>query len=512
MPGKRSPMRKITEVLRLKFEADLSHDQIARVVGLSKGVVGKYVGLAKAQGLSWPLPEGMDEATLEAKLYPVRQASTRFVEPDHAGMHTELKRKGVTLQLLWSEYVAEVGERAYRYTQFCEHYRRWVKRQKRSMRQLHRAGEKLFIDYCGPTVPIMDVTTGELRQAQVFVAVLGASSYTYAEATWTQELPQWIASHQRAFAFFGGVVQLLVPDNLRSGITKACRYDPEPNATYQELARHYGCAILPARPYKPKDKSKAEIGVQVVERWILARLRHHTFFSLAELNAAIRELLVELNARPFQKLPGSRKSAFESLDKPALKPLPETPYEYAEWQQAKPGIDYHVAVDKRYYSVPHRFIGQVLDVRTSAGCVEVFHKGQRIAAHPRSHTELFSTLPEHMPSSHRQHREWSPGRFLNWAQQIGPATLEVVKRQLEDLPHPEHGYRRCLGLLNHARRYGKERLDAACARALAIHSPSYRSVSSILKQGLDRQVLPEEDPEQGELPLHVNVRGPGYYH
>jgi transposase len=254
------------------------------------------------------------------------------------------------------------------------------------------------------------------------------------------------------------------------------------------------------------------VGVQVVERWILARLRHHTFFSLSELNAAIRELLVELNARPFQKLPGSRQSTFESLDKPALKPLPHTPYEYAEWKQAKPGIDYHVEVDKRYYSVPHRWIGHVLDVRASATVVEVFHKAQRIAAHPRSHTKPFSTLPEHMPSSHRQHREWSPGRFLNWAGQIGPATLEVVKRQLQDLPHPEHGYRRCLGLLNHARRYGKERLEAACERALAIHSPSYRSVSSILKQGLDRQPLSEEDAEQGELPLHGNVRGPGYYH
>ena len=505
-------MRKITEVLRLKFEARLSHEKIALAVGLSKGAVGKYVSLAKSQGLSWPLPAGMDEAELEARLYPPRRASTRFIEPDHAKIHTELKRKGVTLQLLWSEYVAEAGERAYRYSQFCEHYHQWRQRQKRSMRQVHRAGEKLFIDYCGPTVPIVDTTTGELRQAQVFVAVLGASSYTYAEATWTQELPQWIASHQRAFAFFGGVVELLVPDNLLSGVTKACRYDPQPNATYQELARHYGCAILPARPYKPKDKAKAEVGVQVVERWILARLRHHTFFLLSALNGAIRELLTELNERPFQKLPGSRKSAFESLDKPALRPLPVTPYEYAEWKQAKPGIDYHVEFEKRYYSVPHRFIGHVLDVRASASVMEVFYKGQRIACHPRSHSKLFSTLPEHMPSSHRQHREWSPGRFLNWAKQIGPATLEVVKRQLQDLPHPEHGYRRCLGLLNHARRYGKTRLEAACERALAIHSPNYRSVSSILKQGLDRQALTEEDPDQGELPLHANVRGPGYYH
>jgi transposase len=505
-------MRKITEVLRLKFGAKLSHEKIGRAVGLSKGAVNKYVSLAQAQGLSWPLPEGMDEAMLEMRMYPPRTAATRFTEPDYPRLHQELKRKGVTLQLLWSEYMVAHGEQALRYSQFCNRYRQWRDRQKRSMRQVHRAGEKLFIDYCGPAVPIVDPTTGELRQAQVFVAVLGASSYTFAEATWTQTLADWIGSHQRAFRFFGGSVELLVPDNLRSGVTTPCRYDPQPNATYAELARHYGCAILPARPYKPKDKSKAEVGVQVVERWILARLRHHSFFSLAELNTAIRELLTELNERPFQRLPGSRRSTFESLDRLALRPLPDTPYEYAEWKQAKPGIDYHVEVDKRYYSVPHRWVGHVLDVRTTAAVVEVFHKGQRIAAHPRSHKVPFSTLPEHMPSAHRQHREWSPGRFLNWAKQIGPATLEVVKRQLEDLPHPEHGYRRCLGLLNHARRYGKARLEVACERALAIHSPNYRSVTSILKQGLDRQPLPETEPAQSELPLHGNVRGPGYYH
>jgi transposase len=505
-------MRQITEVLRLKFEAQLSHEKIARAVGLSKGAVNKYVSLAQAQGLSWPLPEGMDEAALQARLYPPREASTRFAEPDYPRLHQELKRKGVTLQLLWSEYMSAHGERALRYSQFCHRYRQWRAQQKRSMRQVHRAGEKLFIDYCGPTVAIVDPTTGELRQAQVFVAVLGASSYTYAEATWTQSLPDWIASHQRAFQFFGGAVQLLVPDNLRSGVTTPCRYDPAPNATYAELARHYGCAILPARPYKPKDKSKAEVGVQVVERWILARLRHHTFFTLSELNAAIRALLRELNERPFQKLPGTRRSAFEALDQPALRPLPETPYAYAQWKQAKPGIDYHVEVDKRFYSVPHRWVGHVLEVRATASTVEVFHKDQRIAVHPRSHKDRFSTLPEHMPSSHRQHREWSPGRFLHWARQIGPATLEVVKRQLEDLPHPEHGYRRCLGLLNHARRYSKVRLEAACVRALAIHSPNYRSVTSILKQGLDRQPLPEGEPAQEALPLHANVRGPGYYH
>jgi transposase len=506
-------MRKVIDILRLKYEAKLSHKQIAGAVGLSKGAVGKYVNLAKALGITWPLPAGMGESELEAKLFRGRSKSpSRFLEPDFPALHQELKRKGVTLQLLWAEYVQAHGKHAYRYSQFCERYRRWRGRQRRSMRQIHRAGEKLFIDYCGPTVPIVNGSTGECQSAQVFVAVLGASNYTYAEATWTQTLPDWIASHQRAFRFFGGVAALLVPDNLLSGVSKACRYDPQPNATFQELARHYHTAILPARPRKPKDKAKAEVGVQVVERWILARLRHHTFFSLAELNQAISGLLEELNQRPFQKLPGTRRSAFESLDQPALKPLPACPYEYAEWKRVKPGIDYHVEVDRRYYSVPHRWVGHRLEVRATAAVIEVFHKGRRIASHPRTYTERFITLPEHMPSAHRQHREWSPGRFLNWAQKIGPATLKVVKYQLEDLPHPEHGYRRCLGLLNHARRYSPARLEAACVRALAIHSPSYRSVSSILKQGLDRQPLPEAEPTQAELPLHANVRGPGYYH
>ncbi len=512
MPTQRILMRKITEILRLKYETKLSHEKIARACGISKGAVGKYVNLAKARGVCWPLPEGMDEAQLEAKLFRVQDQPARLAEPDYPRLHQELKRKGVTLQLLWAEYAEAHGEQAYRYSQFCHRYRQWRQGQKRSMRQLHQAGEKLFIDYCGPTVPIVDASTGEIRSAQIFVAVLGASNYTYAEATWTQDLADWIGSHQRAFGFFGGVCELLVPDNLRSAVSKACRYVPEPNETYQELARHYQTAILPARPYKPKDKAKVEVGVQVVERWILARLRHQRFFCLAQLNQAIAALLSDLNNRPFQKLPATRQSLFESLDKPALKPLPQRPYEYAEWKKAKPGIDYHIDVQKHYYSVPHRWVGRVLDVRASATMIEIFHKGKRIATHPRVPKGGFSTLAEHMPKSHRQHRQWSPGRFLNWAQQIGPCTLELVKHQLQNRAHPEHAYRACLGLLNQARRYSKAPLEAACERALRIQSPSYRSVSSILKEGLDRQPLSRDEQEQTELPLHANVRGPGYYH
>lgn len=512
MPAARISMRKIIEVLRLKHEAKLSHEKIAAACGLSKGAVSKYVSLAQAKGVSWPLPDGVDEAHLERLLFPAPQAPERFAEPDYFQIHQDLKRKEVTLYLLWGEYVAIHEARAYRYSQFCHRYRQWRARQRRSMRQTHRAGEKLFIDYCGPTVPVVDRSSGEIHPAQVFVAVLGASSYTYAEATWSQTLPDWIASHQRAFQFFGGVPALVVPDNLRSAVTKADRYSPRINATYAEMATHYRTAVLPARPYKPKDKAKAEVAVQVVERWILARLRHHTFFSLAELNAAIRELLPALNERPFQGRTESRRDLFEALDRPALMPLPESAYEYAEWRKVKPGIDYHVEVEKRFYSVPHALVGQALEVRITAATVEVLHKGRRVATHPRHGTGRFSTLTEHMPKSHRAHREWSPGRFMNWAKQIGPCTLQVIQQQLQDRPHPEHGYRACLGLLNLGRRYEPRRLERACERALHLHSANYQSIASILKQGLDHQRLEHEEPAQGELPLHANVRGAGYYH
>lgn len=504
-------MRQLTDILRLKYEAGLSHAKIAAALSLSKGVVSKYVSLARARGMSWPLPEEMDEAALERLLFPATQVGRRFAEPDFLEIHQELKRKGVTLQLLWAEYAAVHGAEALRYSQFCQRYRDWRSAQRRSMRQHHRAGEKLFVDYCGPTVPFIDTATGEVVGAQIFVAVWGASSYTYAEATRTQSLPDWIGSHQRALTCFGGCPSLLVVDNLKSAVTAACRYEPQVNATYADMARHYSIAVLPARPYKPKDKAKAEVAVQIVERWILARLRHCTFHSLAEINAAVATLLIELNERRFQRQPYSRRELFERLDRPAMRPLPEHAYEYAEWKYVKPGIDYHVEIDKRLYSVPHSLSGQRLEARVTASSVEILHKGRRVAVHPRHGPSRYNTLSEHMPESHRRHRQWSPGRFLNWAQDIGPATLGVTQNQLENRPHPEHGYRACLGLLNLSRHYGCARLEAACRRALRIGSPSYRSVASILKTGLDRRGE-DEAPDTQPLPLHANVRGPGYYH
>jgi transposase len=517
MPTKRKAMRQIKEVLRLKFEAKLSHERIATATGLSKGAVTSYLKRAADAGIGWPLVPPLDDVALEARLFRAPGApAAGHVAPDFARIHQELKRKGVTLQLLWEEYSTAHPGFAYRYSQFCLHYARFRNGLKRSMRQMHRAGEKLFLDYSGATVPIIDAGTGELRSAQIFVAVLGASNYTYAEASWSQSLPDWIGSHLRTFEFMGAVPALLVPDNLKSAIKRACRYEPEATSTYGDMARHYGTAILPARPFHPRDKAAVEAGVLLVQRWILARLRHRQFFTLAELNAAIRALLIELNQRPFKKLPGSRASVFAEIDLPAMAPLPTTRYEFAEWKAAIVNIDYHVEIDGHYYSVPHSLVRLKLEVSYSATTVECFFKGKRVAAHARSHSRgRHTTLAEHMPESHRKHSEWSPGRLLNWALSIGPGTRNVVKWQFDNRPHPEQGYRACLGLLNLAKRYGPARLEAACRRALAIGSPTRKRIKSILDTKLDQQ--PElfatpapETPVSPPAP-HANVRGADFF-
>lgn len=506
-------MHLIKEVLRLTA-AGLSQRQIARSLDLSHGVVGKYQAAAQHAGISWPLPAELDEAALAKRLWQPTAAATSGqprAAPDYAAIHTQLKEKGVTRLLLWEEYRAVHPDDGYSYTQFCFHYQQWQARLKRVMRQTHQAGEKLFVDYAGPTVPIVNAVTGEVRAAQIFVAVLGASNYTYAEATFTQGLADWLSAHTRAFSFFGGVPALIIPDNLRSGVSKACRYEPLLNTSYKQLLAHYDTAALPARPYKPRDKAKVEVAVQVVERWILARLRHRTFFSLFELNLAIRELLTALNERPFKKLPGSRRSQFAALDQPALRPLPPTPYEFAEWRTARVNIDYHVEVEKHYYSVPHALTRQQVDVRVTEKTVELLQHGRRVAAHARSRCPgAHSTNPEHMPKAHRAHLEWTPGRFLNWSGEVGPHTCDLVKHLLTNKPHPEMGYRSCLGLLSLSKRFGRERLEAACQHALALGSPTRRSVLSLLQNGLDQLPLLSDTPSQPSL-IHENIRGPGYY-
>lgn len=513
MPANRLSMRKIKEVLCLKWANKLSDRKIAQSCNISRPAVVSYVERAKLAGLSWPLPDSLNDVDLEQLLFPTRpkQAALKRVIPDWVTVHQELQKKNVTQFLLWQEY-REQHPQGYQYSWFCDQYRNWLGQRDYSMRQSHRIGEKLFVDYAGHTLPVIDGRTGEMRSAQIFVAVLGASNYTYAEATWTQSLPDWIGSHQRTFEYLGGLPEVVVPDNLRSGVSKAHRYEPELNPTYQEMATYYGVAIVPTRVRKPKDKAKAEVGVQIVERWILAALRNQPFFALSELNQAIRSLVLKLNQRPFRKLPGSRSEVFHSQEKPALKPLPATPYVYAEWKVVRVHIDYHVEIGGHYYSVPCQWVKQQLDARITANTLELFHKGQRVASHIRSELKgRHTTLEGHRPESHRQYGDWSPERFQRWAEKIGVATQQVIRLVLQERRHPEQGYRSCLGILRLAKTYSDARLEAACARALLLGTHRYKSIESILKHGLDSKVF--EVPEESLLPQqHENVRGSDYYH
>jgi transposase len=507
MPNKRLSMRKIRDVLRLHFEAQLSRRAIGRCLNLSQVTVGNYLSRFEHAGLSWPLH--LDEAELERRLFPVPTYTRERPMPDWAVVHHELRRKGVTLHLLWLEYKARHAD-GFQYTWFCDHYRAYSAKLDLVMRQSHRAGEKLFVDYAGQTVEVTEPRTGQLRQAQIFVAVLGASNYTYAEATWTQTLPDWIAAHQRAFHFFGGVPELVVPDNLKAAVRKAHRYEPDLNVTYAELAAHYGTVVIPARVRKPRDKAKVEAGVLLVERWILARLRHERFFALTALNQRIAALLEQLNRRPFKKLPGSRRALFEELDRPALKALPLERYQYAEWKRATVPPDYHLEADGHYYSVPYALVGQQVELRLSATTVECFHRGHRVASHARSpHPGLHTTVNAHRPKAHQHYAEWSVPRLRQWSQSRGGATGQVVRTILEQSPHPQQGLRSGLAVIRLEQSYGAERLEAACARALALGACSFKSIASILKHGLDAAA---PDPAAEAVGIaHANIRGPAYY-
>lgn len=506
-------MRKIREVLRLHHDSGLGQRPIARCLNISRTTVGDYLHRAKMAGLSWPLPDAVTDQQLYSRLFPPAAplAPSDRPLPDCAYLHAELKRKGVTLMLLWEEYRTEHPQ-GYRYSHFCELYRRWARKLKTSMRQIHKAGEKLFVDYAGHTLSIVNPRTGAISEAQIFVAVLGASSYTFAEATLSQNLSDWLGSHTRAFAFFGGVPELVIPDNLKSAVRKPCRYEPDLNPSYQELAEHYGTAVIPARVRKPKDKAKAEVGVQVVERWILARLRKQTFFSLTEANEAIRTLLIELNTRPFKKLPGCRKEAFESLDRPALKPLPTQPYTFSQWKKVRPGIDYHVEIDGHYYSVPYQLRDQQLEARITAESIECFQQRKRVASHLRSFEKgRHTTVSSHMPKGHQEYADWTPQRLIRWAAKTGPQTAAMTEAILASRQHAQQAFRAAMGLIRLAKVYTPERLEAACDLALSGGATNYKSVKSILKTKLDQQ------PRQQTLPnvtpiAHDNIRGGHYYH
>jgi transposase len=506
-------MRKIKEALRLKA-AGFGNREIATSIGAGKTTVYEILARAEAAGLSWPVPDELEEDQLEAILYPpvTLELTERRPVPDWREVHRELKRKRhVTLRLLWLEW-KETHPDGWGYTQFCWHYKQWLGGQDIVMRLSYRAGERMFVDFSGDTVEIVDQETGEVKKSEVFVAVLGCSGLLYVEATRGQDLRSWVSAHEHAWAYYQGVAEVTVPDNLRSGVTKACFYDPEINPTYAELASCYGTVVLPTRVARPRDKAAVEAGVLVAERWVLAPLRNRRFFSLSELNEAISERLAELNGRPFRGEPASRRELFEDLERQALRPLPEIPYEFAEWRKVTANIDYHVeGPDRRYYSVPYRLVRQRLDLRATETTIEIMRNGRRVASHKREYgRRRYVTDPEHMPASHRAHAEWTPSRLVSWAQTISKDAGTFAQSMLDSRPHPEHAYRACLGLMSLARRYGDDRVGAACARALALGTTSYSSVKSILAEGLDKVPLPEAQ----KLPPpveHENLRGPSYY-
>ncbi len=507
-------MRKIKEVLRLHKEIGFSERQIAKSCGISRSTVQEYLHRIQRAGLSWPLPSELDDAQLENLLFPPIQpiASENRGMPPMDSLYQELKKKGVTLQLLWCEYKQSNPE-GYQYSQFCKRYHQWVEKLDVCLRQEYRAGEMLFVDYAGQTIAVQNSLTGQTQEAYLFVAALGASHYIFAEASFSQDLPSWISSHVHAFEFFGGAPEILIPDNTKTAVTHPSRYEPDLNPTYLNLAEHYGTVVIPARVAKPRDKAKVESAVLIVERWILAALRNHTFFSLSELNQAISQKLEDLNNHPFQKLPTTRRALFETLEKPALKPLPEKPYEYAEWKKARVNIDYHIEVDHHYYSVPYQLIKEQVDVRLTSMTLEVLFKNRRVASHTRSYQKgKFTTLNEHLSKSHHALLEWTPSRMIRWASKYGPHTEKLITHLLETKTHPHHGFRSCLGILRLGKSYSSERLEAACALALHIKGYSYKSVDSILKTGLDRKNVLLETKKECSNPIsHLNIRGKDYY-
>ena len=521
--ARRLSMRKIKEILRLKFDCDLSNRGIARSCSISHSTVGDYISRFEESGLSWPLPAGMDELSLEWRLFPLDPMVKENVsarEPDWKLVHEELRKKGVTLLLLWREYLSE-NPKGYKYSRFCDLYKQWKKKLQVSMRQTHRAGEKMFVDYCGQTVMIKNGSNSDVSEAQIFVAVLGASNYIFAEAHYKQDIAHWLGGHIRGFEFFGGVPEVVVPDNLKAGVKSPCRYEPVLNPSYQDMAEHYQIAVVPARVRKPKDKSKAEVGVQVVQRWILAVLRKRTFFSLHELNQAIKELLVELNNREMKHLGKSRKELFENLEKPMLRPLPRQPFNFWEWRKVKVPPDYHVKFDNNYYSVPSRYVQKSVDIRANQHLVEIYFKDKVIAYHKRSYEKNFVlTEAKHMPKRHRVIAEVNAQHLINWSEKVGSNTTSVIGRLLSSEMHPEQTYRKCLGVLRLGGRYGEERLEAACKRVLHFGVVNYKGIEAVLKSGCDKLPLPladtaDTDKEKEQLPIHLhheNIRGSHYYH
>jgi transposase len=500
----RLSVRKIREVLRLKHEARLSDRQIAAVLGSARSTVQECLRRSRAAGLSWPLPDLVDDE-LHERLYPRKASAPRYPTPDFEAIQRELSSKGVTRMLLWQEYRAAHADGC-QYSAFCRDYDAWLGRQDAVMRFEHTAGDKVFVDYAGKTMAVVDRHTGEVKVAQVFVAALGASHYTYVEATLTQTVADWLGAQVRMLEYFGGVPRAIVPDNLKSGVQRPCRYEPDLNPSYQDFAEHYGVAILPARVRKPRDKAKVEVGVQGVERWIMAPLRQQTFFSLGDLNLALREQLERYNERPLSRELGTRRSRFTELERPALRALPAQRYEYATWKRAKVFLDYHIEHERRYYSVPYRLIGKSVDLRLTAHTIEVYYRGQAVARHLKgSGARRFFTEPDHRPERHRAVIDLSHERLLERAEAIGPATAMLLREQVARRQHPDEALRVCLGILRLAHDFSAGALEGAAQRALDLKTYSYRAVRTLIL------APPPAAATSAPTPAHDNVRGARYF-
>lgn len=526
MAAERLCMRQVRSVFRLHLLEGKSQSEIAVHLGIGKTTVRDYLHRLNKCGLSdWISIESLDDVELERRLGFTDPSLVRKVGamPDWAHVHRELARPHVTLSLLWTEY-REQNPSGYGHSQFSEHYNRWRGKLSVVMRQVHKAGEKTFIDYSGDGLSLVEPKTGERRKTELFVAALGASSYTYAEASLGQTLPEWISAHVRMAEYIGGVTEIWVPDNLKSGVTKADRYEPLLNETYRECAQAYGACVIPARAGKPRDKAKVEAAVLVAQRWILARLRNRLFTSLAEMNAAILECLEILNSRRMRHVNKSRRELFDEIDKPALKALPATRYEYAEWKKATVNIDYHIIFDHHRYSVPYQLVHESCDVRATSTVIEVYRRGNRVASHRRSHKRGgYTTSKEHMPKGHREYAEWTPERVIRWSKEIGPNAALLVEKILSTKVHPQQGFMAALGLIRLSKPYGRERVEKACGRAIEAGAHSYQFVKQMLKNNMDgagrvfdlSPMAEQKDPVTNEIQLALsaeNIRGSDYYH
>jgi len=505
-------MHKLREILRRKLLLKESHRKVSIAVQVSAGTVASVVAVASELGLDWTAIAELTDEQLQLKMYPAATGRSARPEPNWAEIHVELRRKGVTLALLHEEYLRGESD-GYGYSSFCARYRDWLRKHSPVMRQIHSAGGKMFVDYAGTTIELIDPTTGEVTDAQLFVAVLGASNYTYVELTRSQTVADFCGSVAQAFSFFGGVTEAVVPDNLKSAVTKCCRYEPEIQRTFEELGRHFGTTILPARPLRPRDKAKVEVGVQIATRWITARLRNERLGNLTEANGRVWQLLDVLNNRRMRLYQASRSELFERVERQALRPLPQHQFEVATWKKVRLNIDYHAEFDGHYYSAHHSLIQQELWARVTVNTVELFRGGTRVAQHKRSRVRGgHTTVEQHMPSSHRQHAQWTPSRILNWASTMGQHTRLLCEKILERNQHPEWGYRSCLGLFRLSKRYGTERLEQACRVALAGGARSYKPVENILERGLDSPVAGAAEPSPTVPVVHENIRGKSYYH